>query len=434
MRRRILAATILSVGVALLGFGIPLAVTIANRDRDEALLELSAEAANAAVAVPGSFAATGDFPELPDPAHEIDLALYDGAGNRVAGEGPPRADDHVSSVLETGTASQNRGDLVVAIPVTHEERVVGVMRARYPTATVAARTQRSLGALAVLGAAVFSITTLLALNRSRAVAAPLRRLQADAQRIGSGVARAEMSTTGIAEIDTVQNALADAARRVDDALERERAFSADLAHQLRTPVTSLRLRLENEQLGTDPDVELVSRSLEDLDRIERTIDDLIRLARDTAPTGEPRPLATLIHDAAEQWRPRLAVTQRELELDLEAELPWVTARPEAVRQILDVLLDNARVHGAGTVSLRAHRVGGGAVLAISDEGTTVIDADAVFARRQGQGTGIGLTLARRLAEAEGLRLVVADPGPGPTLHLAFGQSAGLPDVHPGRQR
>jgi len=94
-----------------------------------------------------------------------------------------------------------------------------------------------------------------------------------------------------------------------------------------------------------------------------------------------------------------------------------------VRQILDVLLDNAREHGAGTIILRATRVRAGAVIAVSDQGATTIDPETAFARRSGAGTGIGLALARRLAEADGLRLIIADPGPGARLHLAFASGA-----------
>jgi signal transduction histidine kinase len=414
---------LLSVGVALVGFGVPLAITVGGRDRDQALVELSAEAASAAVAVPGSFARDNDLPELPDPAHEIDLALYTTDGRRVVGEGPADADSVVAAVLDTGAAGRDRDALVVAIPVTDEEQVVGVIRASYPEATITARSRRTWAAMGGLAVGVFAFTALLARHRSRTLAAPLSRLQGEALRIGDGGAPHEHDPTGIAEIDTVDQALRDATERVNEALTRERAFSADLAHQLRTPVASLRLRLENEQLEAEHDTELVTDALRDLDRLETTIDDLIRLARDTTPATDAHPLATLVHDSVERWRPQLASSAREITVDLEPELPWVTARPEAVRQILDVLIDNAHVHGAGTVTVSAHRLGSGAVVAVADQGTTRIDPDTAFARRHGEGTGIGLALARRLAETEGLRLVLADPGPGARLHLVFAEPA-----------
>ncbi|MEO7428408.1 MAG: HAMP domain-containing sensor histidine kinase, partial [Acidimicrobiales bacterium] len=229
--------------------------------------------------------------------------------------------------------------------------------------------------------------------------------------------------SGIREIDTVRATLTAASGHLNGLLARERAFSADLAHQLRTPVASLRLRLETEQVQRDHDHELIEGTLRDVDRLERTIEDLITLARDATPATEPRPLASLVGDAERRWEAPFADAGRALRVTLEPELPFVVARSEAVRQILDVLLDNAVVHGAGTATLTANRVGYGAVVAIADEGTTPIDPVEIFERRTGSGSGIGLALARRLADAEGLRLLVDHVGPGVTFHLIFG---GLP--------
>jgi len=107
---------------------------------------------------------------------------------------------------------------------------------------------------------------------------------------------------------------------------------------------------------------------------------------------------------------------------VEAQLPWVDASPGAIRQILDVLLDNAVTHGDGEVTLSGSRVGQGAVVSVADHGHTTVDGEVIFVRRSvtASGSGIGLALARRLAEAEDLRLVLADPGPGVVFHLVFG--------------
>lgn len=428
MRRRVLGAMLLAVAVSLLGFGIPLALTVAGRDRDQALLELSAAAANAAVQVPGSYARDQDLPELADPANDIDLGLYDASGTRILGEGPAQGDQIVADVIATGTAGQNRDQLNVAIPVTDEEAVVGVIRTSFPHDVVTARTRRTWVAMSGLAAVVFVLAGLLAIQRSRGLAAPLRRLRDEAERLGRGDMPTDASASGIDEIDTVHSALREASDKVNDSLARERALSADLAHQLRTPLASLRIRLEHEQLkgGHDTrltDSGLVDESLRDVDRLQATIDDLIRLARDVIPTGVPHPLATLVREATEPWEQQLDDHHRTMRLDLEPELPWVTTRPEAVRQILDIVIDNALVHGEGTVTVRASRRGSGAVVAVIDEGTSVVDAVGIFERHVGAGSGIGLALARRLAEGEGIRLVLAHAGPGAHFHLVFGPTA-----------
>lgn len=427
MRRRLLAAMLLVATGAVAGFGVPLAVSVRARYQDEALLTLSEEAARAAVAVPGSFARDNDLPELPDPVDAVDVALYGSDGRRLLGEGPPRADAAVSAALGGGDAQPTRDDLVVAVPISDEETIVGAVRTSLPTSVVADRTHRTWAAMAALALAVLLATGLVAARRSRSLARPLDRLRSDADLIGAGGEVPARPDSGIEEIDAVHTALTQAATALNAALARERSFSSDLAHQLRTPLASLRIRLETEQTSSDHDVDdLLGDALRDVDRLQRTIDDLLALARDNQRTREPRALATIVREVTAAWEPRLRSAARHLHLDLEPQLPWVDASPAAIRQILDVLITNALVHAHGAIHVSGARVGNGAVLAVADDGDAIIDPDEVFIRRHpgATGEGIGLALARRLAEAEDLRLVVADPGPGVTFHLVFGGRPG----------
>jgi signal transduction histidine kinase len=422
MRRRLLGAMLLVAVVAVAGFGIPLAVSVRARYRDEALLTLSEEAATAAVAVPGSFLRDRDTPELPVPAGDVDVALYGTTGDKLQGEGPARADATVEAVLRGGGPQRNRDELVVAVPISHEEVVVGAIRTSMPGSVVTDHTRRTWAAMAVLALGVLAVAGILAARRSRSLALPLAGLRADADVVGAGGEVTVRPDTGLPEIDTVHRALAEAATRLNAALARERSLSADLAHQLRTPLSSLRLRLETEQVADGHGGPLIGGALRDVDRLEQTIDDLLVLARDTERVREPHALTTLLRDAVTRWQPRLAAAGRRLDVDLEPSLPWVEVSPGAVRQILDVLLDNALVHGDGDVALSGARVGQGAVVAVSDHGASTVDAQELFVRRNpaAVGSGIGLALARRLAEAEELRLVLANPGPGVTFHLVFG--------------
>lgn len=413
---------LLVAAVAVAGFGVPLAMSVQALYRDEALLVLSEEAARSAVAVPGSFARDRDDPELPEPAANVRIALYSGDGRRLQGSGPDRADAIVEAALRDGAAQRDRARLVVAFPISDEEIIVGAIRTSIPAGVVADRIHRTWATMAALASGVLLAAGLLAARRSRSLARPLARLRVDAEVIGTGGEAPPWPGTGVVEIDEVHAALAEAATRLNAALARERSFSADLAHQVRTPLASLRLRLETEQLRRDHDIALVDDALADVDRLEQTVDDLLALARDTARTREPRPLATLVREAAGRWEPRLASVGRRLEVSIEAHLPWVDASPAAVRQILDVLIDNALVHGAGEVVLSGFRVGDGAVVAVADQGMATLSAANIFLRRnpEAAGEGIGLALARRLAEAEDIRLLLVDPGPGAVFHLVFG--------------
>lgn len=422
MRRRLLTAMLLVAVVAVAGFGIPLAVSVQARFRDEALLTLSEEAATAAVAVPGSFVRDRDTPELPPPADNVDVALYGTDGRRLQGVGPARADATVGAVLDGAGAQRHRDELVVAVPISDEEIVVGAIRASMPNSIVAGRVQRTWAAMAALALGVLVAAGLFAARRSRSLARPLAQLRDDAEVLGEGGELPIRPDTGVVEIDAVHAALAGAATRLNAALARERSLSADLAHQLRTPLASLRLRLETEQVGDDHDAQLLGDALRDVDRLEQTIDDLLALARDTDRAREPHALATLLRDAAARWEPELVAAGRHLLLEMEPQLPWVEASPGAIRQILDVLLGNALLHGDGDVTLSGSRVGQGAVVAVADQGHVVVDETEIFIRRNttSAGSGIGLALARRLADAEEMRLVLAHRGPGVAFHLVFG--------------
>ncbi len=416
---------ILTATLAVVGFGIPLGLAVRTLYRDEALLMLSESAAQAVIAVPASFIRDQDPPELPDFGPDIDAALYDTDGRRLQGTGPERADAAVDAALRGDRAAHRSGQLVVAAPVSENEQVVAVVRVSTPPDVVARRTTRTWAAMAGLAILVVGLAGLIGSSRSRRLARPLSDLRDDAALVGTGLELPERRDSGIPEIQAVRVALAEAAVDLNAAMERERAFSTDVAHQLRTPLTSLRLRLENEQLQTSGMDDLVADVLVDVDRLEQTIQDLVALARDTEAERPWHALATSVRDAAERWAPAAMASGRALTVDTEPHLPWVRTSPGALRQVLDVLLDNALRHGAGEVRLSATRVGTGAVVSVSDRGLRALDPDRLFIRRaaSASGSGIGLALARRLAEAENMRLVLADPGPGPVFHLVIATAA-----------
>jgi signal transduction histidine kinase len=222
---------------------------------------------------------------------------------------------------------------------------------------------------------------------------------------------------GIAEIDSVGNALNSTASRLDALLARERAFSADASHQLRTPLAGLRLRLESALDQPEPDWRLVAAdSLGAADRLQQTIDELLLLARERPGNhGAPADIHALMSEIKNGWGHRLATSGRALELDVAPQLPRPQASAAATRQVLAVLLDNAELHGVGTVRVTVRETGDAIAVDVSDDGPG-LDPDTPAAPfssgpEGAPGHGIGLALARRLAEAEGGRLVLAQASP-----------------------
>jgi signal transduction histidine kinase len=196
-------------------------------------------------------------------------------------------------------------------------------------------------------------------------------------------------------------------------VSRERAFSADASHQLRTPLTGLRLGLETALERPESDLRAAAgAAIEAADRLEQTIEDLLTLAREPERDGTPLELDELLREIERTWQPVLEAQDRTLQLDVQADTPVSTAAPAAVRQVLAVLLDNATRHGGGDVTLRVRDAGGALAFDVADEGPGVDGGEALPRRQdESRGPGIGLNLARGLAEAEGGRLRLSQPVP-----------------------
>jgi signal transduction histidine kinase len=132
-------------------------------------------------------------------------------------------------------------------------------------------------------------------------------------------------------------------------------------------------------------------------------------------------VTALADEAQTQWRAALAADGRPLRVAAVGGRALARVSPQVVREILDVLLDNARRHGAGPVTITVRRTAGSIALDVADDGPGFgPDPEAAFARRVsggGEGHGIGLALARSLAHAEGGRLDVTQPGPRPVVRL-----------------
>ena len=433
MRTRIVGLAVLASVLAIALFGVPFAVGVARYlflHEQTSLVQL-ADATSDAVAddLDSGRRPTGISNSLDDTS----VAIYDRDGDLVAGRGPS-SDRLVRQALDgrvaTGDDHDTAGpELAAAVAVTHDTEVIGAVRAA--SARRVLYTQIGLVWLAMLALAALAVTAvwLLARRQARRLAEPLERLAGDARQLGDGDFSVRAEPVGIAEIDAVGQALGRTAARLDTMLAREREFSADASHQLRTPLAGLRLRLEAalqeptaHQPRPDPRLAIVA-GLAEADRLERTIDELLALARNTRPPGreslDPLNLPELLDEIERGWGARLSARDRALILDIDQQAPSALASMAMVRQVLAVLLDNAEVHGRGTVRLTVRDAAGVLAIDVSDsgDGITAME-DQLFTRRSEHavGHGIGLALARGLAEAEGARLSLAVSAP-PTFTL-----------------
>jgi signal transduction histidine kinase len=422
MRRRILRLAVATALFALLLFGLPLAVAVRMVYVDDERTELAHLAEQAAAVVSIDSIRGTDPVELPSTERDVTIGIYDVGGRRVRGTGPPAVDATAARAL-TGQLAEHTGrrEFLVAVPVRQGEEVVGLVRVSSSTTSADRRAALTWAAMLGLAALALLAAGLVARRQAGRLTRPLTQLAGAAHALGDGDFSVRSERSGIAEIDTAAVALDTTAARLQALLTRERAFSANASHQLRTPVTGLRLTLEAALAGDGTGLRnAAARAIEATDRLERTIEELLAIARaDTADRGV-LDIDALLDDLRTERIGVLATQARGMRVERDDALPTVTASPMAVRQILAVLVDNAIEHGVGTVTLRAREAMDALALDISDEGTFPSGSrwTQLFERSDSGRAGLGLTIARALAEAEGGRLVLTSTD-GPTTFTLF---------------
>lgn len=412
MRRRILTAIVVVAAVVVVGFGVPLGIAVQQLYRNEAVVRLEREAARAGAQVPSTFSTSSDPVELPEPDVHTRVGVYSPDGTRLLGAGPDRGGAQVVEAAKGRIAESDGGPLIVATPLSTDERVFAVVRAELPADAIADRVHRVWLLMCALGAALLAVAAVVGRALSGRIARPVADLALASEQLGQGDFTVRLARSGIAELDAAADNLGVTAERLGRLIQRERAFSADASHQLRTPLTGIRLHLES-ALATpsvDPQAAM-STALGEVDRLESTIDDLLTLARDVDTGRAQIDLHEVLGAIERTWHGRLAALGRPLRVDVGVGAETAYASPGAVAQILDVLVSNAAEHGRGVIRLSSHQVGGGVAIDVSDDGQVTADVNRIFERRSAGGHGIGLALARSLAEVEGARLRLQATGP-----------------------
>ncbi|MEU7816375.1 HAMP domain-containing sensor histidine kinase [Pseudonocardia sp. NPDC049154] len=434
VRTRIVSLSVAVAAIAVTLFGVPLGLGLARYAVADEGVALQRLADLTAAAVLTDLAHDRVPAVLPVPGTPgTTVGLFDDDGLLVAGDGTPTGDEHVAAVL-AGAGPQvveSGADLVATVPVLGEHEIVGVVRASHPVSAVyTALVPIWLGMLG-LAALVLAAAWVIARRQARRLARPLEELAVLADRLGDGDFGVRPRRAGLAEVDALGAAFVGTAARLDELLARERAFSAEASHQLRTPLAALRLRLENARAdaGARPGADVgpaLDAAVVETERLTRTVEELLDLARSRGGGGRgPVDLHAVLDEVTETYRPRLVAEGRTLEVDLDgagADEPGcgetaVVGSRAAIGQVLAVLLDNALRHGGGAVRVGVREVGDAVAVDVGDEGPGFADGRperngrAPGTETPADGIGLGLPLATRLAEDQGGRLVVSRESP-----------------------
>jgi signal transduction histidine kinase len=400
------------------------------------------------------------------------IALVDASGRLVRGQGnvsiPPRApaapsaprlpDGGESGPFWPAEALPGRGDeattagveapiTVQSVPIRNGREVVGTLVFAYdgsPRAMAGSFRLSDIGR-GFLSAALALAAILLGLAAifSGRISRPLRQLNGAAQAMAAGDLQVRVRPPMVREVaDLAQsfNRMADALALAD---QQRRQLTADVAHELRTPLSVVKGRLEGIQDGIyRADPEQIDGLLDEVALLERLIEDLRLLA--LADAGqlalypEAVDAAHLVCDAQRSFAQQAEERGVRLLVEAPAALPELTADPQRIAQVLGNLVGNALRHtpAGGEVRVAARQIDSGAgqaaiLFEVRDTGAGIAAADLphIFDRfyradrsraRSSGGAGLGLAIARRIVEAHGGRIwATSEPGAGACICFAL---------------
>jgi len=432
LRATLLAALAYVLLLALIALGVPLAVSL--RDRVDS--EVRGQARSQADVVAASAS------ELLEPSRRSGLKrlvrisadsvrgraiVVDRRGRLLADSAGAPAGRSYASRPEIRAALRGKGEqitrnsstlgtelLATAVPVLEHGRTGGAVRITQSVAAVNRAVRTSILDLAALAGVVLLLGLTAGALIARQITLPIRRLDRAARRVAEGDLDTAVAVEGSAEQRSLGRAFNEMTERVRRLLRAQQDFVADASHQLRTPLTGLRLRLENLAARPSEDAAVgveLETAMGEIDRLSQIVDELLILSRagEHELPGERLELGEAAQRASERWRD--AARQRGIELEVSRDggrgTAWC-ARPDLDRSI-DALVENAlRYSPAGTAVTIATAPGR---LEVLDRGPGLEpgEKEAVFerfsrgsaGRRGPAGTGLGLAIARELTRQWG---------------------------------
>jgi signal transduction histidine kinase len=302
--------------------------------------------------------------------------------------------------------------LYVAVPVAANGRIEGAARITYPTSAVDSRVRRYWLVLTAIAAIVIAVAVMVGIAIASFMAKPLRELEAAASAVGGGdlTARAP-EDEGPPEVRSLAAVFNETVTKLERLLASQEEFVADASHQLRTPLTALRLRLENLARDVTPSGRAeLEGAVAEVDRLGNLVEALLALARADIrrePAGRVD-VEAVVRDRLRAWS--ALADERSIRLvGVYGGVPDARTAEERVRQVLDNLLENA-VEAAPTrtsVTVQTTAAPAWVELHVLDEGPGLTPEqrerafDRFWRNRDGEGSGLGLAIVRRLVEHDG---------------------------------
>jgi len=313
----------------------------------------------------------------------------------------------------------NQERVFVAAALRGEHDVNAYVQLSMSTAPLYAMVRQMWLGLASVGAIILALTALVSVALARSIARPVKRLTATSEAIAQGQLEQRVTPEGPDEIERLGRAFNQMTERLRELLAREKEFAGNAAHELRSPLTGLRLRLEllQDTARTNPAVtqKYLAQMENEVAHLQRVVEQMLALAAleqgKLAPRANFDP-APLLYDLADDISPLIQAAQVEFQIQAPEHLPLIHANADQVRMALRNVLENAFKYTPprGKVILSANALPDFVEIVVRDTGVGIPPEalphifDRFYrvdtARRNlVRGSGLGLALTRLIVQA-----------------------------------
>ncbi len=317
--------------------------------------------------------------------------------------------------VDTRMSLDEGGDIVVAAaPIIDEAALVGVVRISRGVEQVQTNVRRATLAILIVAGAGLIAGLALAFALAGSLARPLTRLAGVARQLGRGdLSSRAGAVEGASEVQVLASSFDEMADRVERTVRAQREFVANASHQLRTPLTGMKLRLES-AIAESSD-ERITSQLEaadrEVDRLADIVQRLLTMAREIEEGKETHAdVRAAIARAVDRWHDRALRTGSSVTVvspgDSGAGDEMALIGPDDLDQILDNVIDNAIAYAPGPIEIGSEVEGDRIVMAVRDHGPGIAPdersrvTERFYRGREshGEGSGLGLAIARELIE------------------------------------
>ena len=443
MKKRLLVAMVGLVGVVLIAHDVPLALHLSQIERDRLTTAIERDAFTIGGKISPTLplddserhsAIDAVLDEYSQTKHGI-IVVVDRNGYLLSSTdtaiargtdyaGRPEIATALLGDPSSGTRLSNTlgGDLVyVAVPVLSGAEVLGAVRITFPKSVLDKSVRDQLQGLLLAAGVSVAMAIVVALVFARTVTKPLDNLRVTTDILASGDLTATAKEEGPAETRQLARSFNVMAKRLGGLIDRQRSFAGDASHQLRTPLTALRLRLEQagELVASSPELAQIhlDEALNETDRLTHLIEQLLHLARAEGAVLEKEnvDVCEIVRERAQEWQ--YLADENDVSIVVQApETLLVNTNQLALREIIDNYVDNALevAPSASQVTITVLASAESAQIVVGDagRGMTSEQRDRAFDRfwradidsNRRTGSGLGLAIVAQLAHACGMQV------------------------------